>query len=90
MVASLKTYICGGPDLPCPPSWIDPAIMAKDGDSIRAYLPVKNDAAGVESADWMCRNIRVWARDEVPDVRAVVLYTEDKELLDQGTIEAGC
>lgn len=48
-------------------------MVAQVDDELTVYLPVASDASGRESGDWMCRNARVWARDELADVTAVVV-----------------
>jgi hypothetical protein len=57
---------------------------------VRAYLSVDNDMAGQASGDWMCRNIRVWARDELSGAEAIVVHSADKAVLHLGTIDGGC
>lgn len=84
--ASLRSSICGGVEEPCPPSWVEPKVVAQVGGELRIYLPV----SGKESGDWMCRNARVWARDELADVTAVVVYAKDGTVVDEGTIDGGC
>lgn len=95
LFASLRSSICGGIKEPCPPSWVEPKAVTQEGNELSVYLPVASDAAGMESADWMCRNARVWARDELANrtavvITAVVVYASDGTVIDQGTIEGGC
>lgn len=65
-------------------------MVAQVDDELNLYLPVDSGASGRESGDWMCRNARVWARDELVDVTAVVVYAKDGVVVDEGTIDEGC